>query len=410
MKPLARAVALATFAAGVCFAEPLTLEQALELAERNHPRLREADAQQLINESSIETARAYPNPTFDTTLARQNGRMLGVPSGGYQYYIFSQPIDLPSVRRPRIRTAELGSQSSALAKQESRLAVRTAVRHSFYDSLRWRNTVDLARQSLELIEELRRRIGVQVEVGEAGRLELVRAEAEVATARSVVNRAQLEYLTAISRLRAAIGAADDTPLEPAGTIQDPPALPPLAELLREVANKYPSLAQAQNEVRRAESNLETEIARRKPQPSVRFEYERFPEAQLYRFGLAFPLPLWNRREGPIGEARATVQKAEATVDRRLVEIRAALENAYGRYQIASQQIEALEGGVLREADEAVRSSQIAYQLGERGIVDVLDAQRVLRTVRLDFLNAQYDRQSALNDIRHLRALDLRETP
>jgi cobalt-zinc-cadmium efflux system outer membrane protein len=304
----------------------------------------------------------------------------------------------------------LGSQSSALAKQESRLAVRTAVRHSFYDSLRWRNTVDLARQSLEFIEELRRRIGVQVEVGEAGRLELVRAEAEVATARSVVNRAQLEYLTAISRLRAAIGAADDTPLEPAGTIQDPPPLPPLAELLREVANKYPSLAQAQNEVRRAESNLETEIARRKPQPSVRFEYERFPEAQLYRFGLAFPVPLWNRREGPIGEARATVQKAEATVDRRLVEIRAALENAYGRYQIASQQIEALEGGVLREADEAVRSSQIAYQLGERGIVDVLDAQRVLRTVRLDFLNAQYDRQSALNDIRHLRALDLRETP
>ena len=66
--------------------------------------------------------------------------------------------------------------------------------------------------------------------------------------------------------------------------------------------------------------------------------------------------------------------------------------------------------MLREAEEAVRSSQVAYQLGERGIVDVLDAQRVLRTVRLDFLNAQYDRQAALNDIRHLRALDLTETP
>ncbi len=410
MKPLARVVALATIAIGACLAEPLTLEQALDLAERNHPRLREADAEQLVTESAIETARAYPNPIFDTTLARQNGRMPGVPSGGYQYYIITQPIDLPSVRRPRIRTAELGNESSALAKQESRLAVRTSVRHSFYESLRWRQTVDLARQSLELIEELRRRIGVQVEVGEAGRLELVRAEAEVATARSVVNRAQLEYLTAISRLRAAIGAADSTELEPTGAIQDPPPLPPLSELLLEVSRKYPSLAQAENEVRRAESNLETQIALRKPQPSVRFEYERLPEAALYRFGLAFPLPIWNRREGPIGEARATVQKAEATVDRRLVEIRAALENAYGRYQIASQQIDALEGGVLREADEAVRSSQIAYQLGERGIVDVLDAQRVLRTVRLDFLNAQFDRQSALNDIRHLRALDLRETP
>ncbi|MEZ5360775.1 MAG: TolC family protein [Bryobacterales bacterium] len=387
-----------------------SLEQALERAERNHPRLREAAAQQAITEFAIETARAYPNPILDTTLAHQSARMLGVPTGAYQYYIFSQKLDLPSVRRPRIQAAELGSESSEFARQETRLAVRTAVRHSFYESLRWRSTVDLARQSLEFIEELRRRIGVQVDVGEAGRLELIRAEAEVATARSVVNRAQLEYLTAISRLRAAMGADDHAVLEPSGQVQDPAPLPPLSELLEEVSRQYPSLAQAETEVRRAESKLQTQIALRKPQPSVRFEYEQLPDSRLYRFGVAFPVPLWNRREGPIAEARATVDRAEATVDRRLIEIRAALENAYGRYQIAGQQIEALEGGVLREAEEAVRSSQVAYQLGERGIVDVLDAQRVLRTVRLDFLNAQYDRQAALNDIRHLRALDLTETP
>ncbi|MBI1355460.1 MAG: TolC family protein [Acidobacteria bacterium] len=410
MKPLARAAALATLVVGACFADRLTLDQALELADRHHPRLREADAERAITASAIETARAYPNPIFDTTLARQNARMAGVPTGGYQYYIFTQPLDLPSVRRPRIQTAELGWESSQLAQQETRLAVRTSVRHSFYESLRWRSTVDLARQSLELIEELRRRIGVQVDVGEAGRLELIRAEAEVATARSVVNRAQLEYVTAISRLRAAIGASHDSVLEPVGKIQDPPPLPPLATLLQEVSKQYPSLAQAQTEVRRAESHLQTELALRKPQPSVRFEFEQLPDSTLYRFAVAAPIPLWNRRKGPIGEARATVQRAEATVDRRLIEIRAALENAYGRYQIAGQQIDALQGGVLREAEEAVRSSQVAYQLGERGIVDVLDAQRVLRTVRLDFLNAQYDRQSALNDIRHLRALDLTETP
>ena len=91
---------------------------------------------------------------------------------------------------------------------------------------------------------------------------------------------------------------------------------------------------------------------------------------------------------------------------RSAEIKAALESAYGRYQLANQQLAAFEEGLLREAAEAVRAAETAYQLGERGILEVLDAQRVLRTVRLDFLNAQYDRQAALIDLDELRALDL----
>jgi cobalt-zinc-cadmium efflux system outer membrane protein len=45
-------------------------------------------------------------------------------------------------------------------------------------------------------------------------------------------------------------------------------------------------------------------------------------------------------------------------------------------------------------------------LGERGILEVLDAQRILRTVRLQFLLARYDRQLALVDINELKATAL----
>jgi cobalt-zinc-cadmium efflux system outer membrane protein len=51
-------------------------------------------------------------------------------------------------------------------------------------------------------------------------------------------------------------------------------------------------------------------------------------------------------------------------------------------------------GWLREAQAAVRVAEAAYRFGERGILDVLDAQRVLRGVRADLLQARYQQQSA----------------
>jgi cobalt-zinc-cadmium efflux system outer membrane protein len=75
------------------------------------------------------------------------------------------------------------------------------------------------------------------------------------------------------------------------------------------------------------------------------------------------------------------------------------------YEVATQQLVAFEDGVLREAEAAVKAAEAAYRFGERGILDVLDAQRVLRTVRTDYLNAQYDLQAALIEIEQLRAVD-----
>jgi cobalt-zinc-cadmium efflux system outer membrane protein len=86
-----------------------------------------------------------------------------------------------------------------------------------------------------------------------------------------------------------------------------------------------------------------------------------------------------------------------------VEVIAALEGAYGRYQVAGQQVSQFETGVLKQAEAALQAAEAAYRFGERGVLEVLDAQRVLRGARLDFLNAQFDRQTALNDLEQLRA-------
>ena len=69
--------------------------------------------------------------------------------------------------------------------------------------------------------------------------------------------------------------------------------------------------------------------------------------------------------------------------------------------MARVRTQALSQGAVREAESALRVAEAAYRFGERGILDVLDAQRVLRAVRADLLDARYQLQSARIQLEYL---------
>jgi cobalt-zinc-cadmium efflux system outer membrane protein len=141
-----------------------------------------------------------------------------------------------------------------------------------------------------------------------------------------------------------------------------------------------------------------------PQPIAFAEYENQPDLSFWRAGFTIPLPLWDRRQGQIGEATAAIAQSSAILDQRRLELISATERAYEQYQLADQQATSLEAGSLRAAESAVEAAKSAYRFGERGIIEVLDAQRVLQSVRGDLLDAQYARQSAQVDLEELGAI------
>ena len=71
-------------------------------------------------------------------------------------------------------------------------------------------------------------------------------------------------------------------------------------------------------------------------------------------------------------------------------------------KIAKRKVEMFETGIISQAESALRVAQAAYRFGERGLLDVLDAQRVLRSVRADLLQARFEFQSAVAEILRLR--------
>lgn len=391
----------------------LTLDDALRLARDYNPQLQAARAQVAGAEAGIRTAQAYPNPQFNNLTGYQyvvRNRIGPAVPGLLQHYSFDQPLELPSLRRARIAAARERRSGSDFGLTEMQVAVRASVKQAYYEVLRREEEVALAQENLRIVDDLLRRVRVQVEVGEAARLELTRAEAELATARTFVRAAQVRLANAIAVLSSLIG----TPLSPDVDVVMPARsaqpVPPLASLRQEMLDRYPAFKRNEAQVRQADSLIQMQLAMRRPQPSVRMEWEHQPDLGFVRLGVSVPLPVWNRREGPIGEAVAARTEAAANAEAVRLQLLAQLDRAFSLYEIASQQIASLEQGSLREAEEALRAAEAALRYGERGILEVLDAQRILRSVRADYLNAQFDLHAALIEIEQLRAAELESLP
>jgi cobalt-zinc-cadmium efflux system outer membrane protein len=395
-----------TIAGALRGADPLTLFAAIRIAEQQHPALQAGAARIDTASAAIQTARGRLNP--DAALLAGKQTQTGSPSNGVPFIAFTQPLELGQLRPTRIQVAENGHESATYALEETRLAVLSHVRRTFYVVLRREGEIEIASENLRLVEDLRNRIQVRVDVGEVGRLELIRAEAEVASARTQVAGARLQRVAALAQFRFATGGVDDDDILLQGALDPPLTLLPVAEYRSQALANHPGLALVRSEIRRAEARIEYEKALRRPQPAFRIEVDM--GGPSYRAGLAIPLSVRNRREGPIAEAVADLRTVTSIARARELDILTALEGAYDRYVAAGQQVSLFGEGLSREAEAALRSAESAYQLGERGILEVLDAQRLLRSVRLNLLGAQYDRQAALIDLDELRARDLRSNP
>lgn len=385
---------------------PITVERALALAEQNSPLLKEAEAAVSRAQAGIQTARAYSNPSVEFLAGNQSARSIATPGvpGTLWHYSASQPIEIPTERRNRISSSKLEYSGMRYRLQGTRLSVAADVKRAFYDVIWRKEQLNQAKENLSLVEDLTHRVRLEVEVGEKGKLELTRAEAEQARARVAVRSADVQLANARAILKAAIGSPSEETFDAEGLLRDSVAMQPLNELRQQVLANHPALSEANALTERTHAVVQQEQARRIPQPSVFGEYEKQPDITFYRFGISTSLPLWDRRKGPIAEAKAEVKRSEAISQQRRLEITSALERAYDQYQISNEQIEGLEAGSLREAQAAVEAARSAYKFGERGILEVLDAQRVLYGVRSDLLDAMFARRSALIDLEELGAI------
>ncbi len=376
----------------------ITINELINTVVINNPELLASRQSLDAATAGITTAKALPNPRLEMQSGRYNEQNPAALSGRGNGIGVAQLIENPALRSARAEGALHNRSRSAqvVVMTENELIAETK-RRAYEYLLRKEETI-AAFDALGLLEQIRERVKVRVETGEAGRYELIKSDAEIYNARQREQTARLQtQQAAISLNRLAAGRLPSS-WELNAQLSDKLQVPDL-ELLKQTAlAENPEIRQLVAELARSRSKINEAEASRWPGVEIRVSQLREPEARQNMIGLSVQLPILDQRAGPRAEAIAERERAIVRLEGRKAELLQQIELTWKSVQIARTRIDALSEGVLRDAEATLKVAQAAYRFGERGILEVLDAERVLRSVRNDLLLARYQLQASLIEL------------
>ena len=383
---------------------PVSLAELESLMLANSQAIRGIDNSVEAAKSAVDTARAIPNPEVEVLSGTRALRVGTQPvDNKLKTLSVTQELDMPWHRFPRVDAAEAGYKVSQANAMSFKTDMRAKLRLRFYDLIRRQAEGRATREDAKLMEGIRSRIALRVETGEAAKFELIKADAEMLNAQKVAQSAQLRIRQSRAALRALVGPQLAETFEIQEAMPEQPAPPPMHEVRAEILRSNPELQRSRALREQLDRKLSEEKALRLPKIALRAEQDQDPEYRSKRVGVALSLPLWNWRGGPVGEAAAKLSQANNELDYQEFSLLQSLDAAYQQYDIAQAQLVALESGIVRQAASALRISEVAYKAGEKGFLEVLDAQRVYRAARNELIVARYELASAWAEIERLRA-------
>jgi cobalt-zinc-cadmium efflux system outer membrane protein len=377
------------------------LPDIIALAAERNPAV--AGALAAIDQSTGHrtAAGAYPNPTLKGDggkgYLRDAGQLTSeIPRSATEYMAaFSQPLEWPAKRAARQRAAEAGLAGASAGLIETRLNLAADVKVGFYDLLLALRDLELSKNNLATVEDVRRIVAVRVRLGEAPQFELIKAEVEVLKANQAVTRAENSVRINRVALDTLTGGALGPSYEISGDFLVYPAGLDLNRLASRSMEEHPAMQRLARSIEQADRTIEFERHARMPNVSLNTSYTREYGREGFDVGLSVPTPIWYQRQGEIAGSLGAKRKEEAEFLRVRNELLRQINQYFQEAQTTAKLIEVLEKGLLRQAEEALRLAKFSFQQGAASLLEVLDAQRVQRQILFDYAQARFELSVAL---------------
>ncbi|MDO9310058.1 MAG: TolC family protein [Nitrosomonas sp.] len=384
----------------------LTIEEVQRTGLQANGLVLAARSQIGMAQAGVVAASAFLNPEVTVTAGPDSNRYslaITGPTSMQRHVTVNQPIENPVMRSARINASEAVVDASRASYDQVRADLAAQLRVRSYELLLRQEQFAMEQSIYDLVEDVRRRIAINVERGEIARFELIRADTEVQNAANRREAARLGVQRARIALMQFTAGAIPADFEISASLKDPVNFPSLEVLRQQVPSINPEVMRLQAEQERANQRISQERASVLPQINVL--YTNYQDAQFTSntAGMSVRIPLWYRRRGEIDTAIHDSARIRETLEFRRFEVGQLFESAWQSLQIAQRRVDMFESGLIKEAENAVQVAQSAYRFGERGLIEVLDTQRIYRGILGDSLQARFDLQSAAAEIDRLRA-------
>lgn len=299
----------------------------------------------------------------------------------------------------RLRSGQLAAIASAQAVEadyrSARQSLAAATAKAYFTAIEANNQVEIARETLDILQETQRIVEVKYRNGMASGQDISLARSDLATARERLTTVEGSYRDALRSLETLLGRYPAADLELRDTLPDVPPHPP-AGLPSELLERRPDIVAAERRVASAFNATEQARAARLPTigltgtlggASDSLTNLLDPANVAWSVGANLLAPLYDG-----GRRREAVNIATAEQEQALAAFGQAAINAFSELEVNLDQGVVLEQRLValdEAADQAEKAHRIArhrYTEGEEDLLSVL-------TIQQRVINAESTRSS-----------------
>jgi outer membrane protein TolC len=404
---------------------PLTLDEALRLANAQASTYQSAILNERIAAEDVKQARAAFLPRLSAPLAYlytspAHGLPPGEPRapsfiaadaiGAYEAFAsVSGDFDIAGKLRATLARNRALLAAAHAGTDVAKRALAQAVVEAYYGLALANAQHRAAEQNLAAAEEFEQITSLLLTGGEVAAVDLTRAQLQTLTRRDELERARVNELVAAGALRVLVGYESERPIS---TTDLSLALPTSSEYLlfkAEDVSRRPELIQFDQELQAARQEITIAKADRLPSLSYSinggFNSDSLREPRLHQHtgvsaGISLNIPIFDWGASRSREQQARL-RAELTENERTLALRGFTQQFFAaRAQAASAEgrIRLARDGVIKAQDN-LAASIARYRAGEAQIVEVTDAQTTLVEQRSALYQAIFDYQTALSRLR-----------
>jgi outer membrane protein, heavy metal efflux system len=403
----------------------ITLDDAIQLALQHNHNLLAAQTTILQAEAGETAANVRPNPTFFTDWeylplaapSDQNSRLYppGYTLGQYLHdnteadMGLSYLIERGKKRQARLQAAkDITAETRSLVADDERTLTFNVASQFF--------AVQLAESTLELatkdVNSFRQTVDIseyQYKIGGMSEGDFLMIKLQLLQYETDYQQAILAKDQGLDDLRNMIGYESvPADYDVAGSLDYVPLKANVEDLQMRALQNRPDLRAAQQGVTAATSQWQVQRTIAKQDVTVSGNYSHVNGIDAASFAVNVPIPIFNRNEGPIAQARYGITQAQEQERATDQQVLTDVHDAFVELQENDKIVTLYRSGYLDAAVKDRDIEQFAYQHGGASLLDWLNAERTYRATELAYRQALASYLTALEQLRE--AVGTRKLP
>jgi outer membrane protein, heavy metal efflux system len=369
----------------------LDLQQAIQYATTNNAGIIALQKRKAVADAEILIEKQRINPSFvgETTRSQPNYFV----GGGYLF-------ELGGKRKDRIEIANHEAEVAQSSIRAGLQSLRHDMRVAFYKVILLQEKYKQIEMSRDLARKLDEISHERYQAGDVAKFEVLQTELELKRRENELKRTDGETESARIELNLLLNRNPQEGIDLKGAMEDVPNILPLDSLVERASSGHVEIQSILQEQKAEEARLSLARAARIPDLDVEggteiddadFEYG-------WRAALRLELPVFNQKKGEIARSTAVLESLKAEESSIRQTIRARIAEAYFKFRASEYQTEQYRLTILPAAGQIEQLSQESYQEGKTGILSAIDAQRNMHQVRIEYLDALMDYQTAVADL------------